>query len=211
MRGMKRRPFFIVSLTPADGMTLGALALACGGLLLALHGLLSLAIVLMLGAMLVDMLDGALARRMAWDSEFGRYLDSFADVFTYLVLPLFALFQFGMRDALSVLALFAFLACGVLRLARFNIVGTVKDEGVEYHLGLQVIWSHLLVVLVFPAWHLWGEIVRVPVTAALLVMSFFMVRHVRFRKPTQYGQLAILIVAVAATYGYLHVTGLTAP
>jgi CDP-diacylglycerol--serine O-phosphatidyltransferase len=208
---MKGPAYFIVSLTPADGMTLGALGIAGAGLLVALDGLLSLAIALMLLAMLVDMLDGAVARRMGWESEFGRYLDSFADVFTYLLLPLFILFQFGMQDALSVTALFAFLAAGFLRLSRFNIIGTVQEAGVEYHLGLQVIWSHLLVVLVFPAWHWLGDAVRFPVAAVLLGMSFLMVRNLKFRKPTQYPALALLILSVASAYALLHFRGVTAP
>ncbi len=208
---MKGPEYFIVSLTPADGMTLVALEISGTGLLLALHGLLSLAITLMLLAMLVDMLDGAVARRMGWESDFGRNLDSFADVFTYLLLPLFVLFQFGLQDALSVTALFAFLAAGVLRLSRFNIIGTVREAGVEYHLGLQVIWSQLLVVLVFPAWHWLGDMVRFPVAAVLLGMSFLMLRNLKFRKPTQYPALAVLILAVAAAYLDLHLHGLLAP
>jgi phosphatidylserine synthase len=211
MHRMNRRPTFILALTWVDGMTLGGLLISCAGLFSALHGRLSLAISAMLLAMLVDMLDGMLARRMHWESDFGRYLDSFCDAFTYLALPLFILYQFGMQDAPSLVALFAFLAAGVLRLSRFNIVGTVQESGVEYHLGLQVIWSHLLVAVAFPAWHWLGAEVRYPLAGILLVMSYFMIRNLRFRKPTQYVRLSILILAVAAAYYYLYLTGVFAP
>jgi CDP-diacylglycerol--serine O-phosphatidyltransferase len=165
----------------------------------------------MLLAMFVDMLDGALARRLGLESEFGRYLDSFCDVFTYLLLPMFILHQFGMRDAPSLAVLFLFLVSGLLRLSRFNIIGTVEQAGVPYHLGLQVIWSHLLVVLAFPAWRFFGDAIRYPLAVTLLAMSFFMIRNMRFRKPTQYGPLGAVILSVSAAYFYLHFAGIRAP
>ena len=211
MRSLSPRPYFILSLTWADAMTLGGLLLSSAGLFSALHGRLTLAIAAMLLAMWVDMLDGILARRMRWESEFGRYLDSFCDACTYLALPLFILYQFGMQDALSLAALFAFLACGLLRLSRFNMVGTVTEAQVEYHLGLQVIWSHLLVAVAFPAWRWLGPDVRYPLAAALFVMSFFMIRNLRVRKPVQYARLTFVILSVAAAYFYLHLIGVSVP
>jgi len=208
---MKRPPYFIIAPSPVDFLTLASLLLSGLGLLAAMHELLTLAIGLMLLAMFVDMLDGLLARRLGLESEFGRYLDSFCDVFAYLVLPLFVLYQFGMQDPFSLIALFAFLAGGLLRLSRFNILSTVEEAGVQYHLGLQVIWSHLVVVLAFPLWHWLGENLRVPLAVVLLGMSFFMIRNLRFRKPTQYGRLTALILGVATVYFYLYLTGLHTP
>lgn len=204
-------PYFIVSLSWVDVLTLGSLLVSSLGLLAAFYHALTLAIALMLLAMFVDMIDGLLARRMNLESEFGRYLDSFCDAFAYLVLPLFILYQFGMNDPFSLLALFAFLACGILRLARFNILSTVEEAGVKYHLGLQVIWSHLVVVLTFPLWRWLGANVRYPLAIILLGMSFFMIRNLRFRKPTQYKRLTLLIFSVAAFYFYLHISGVYIP
>lgn len=211
MRGLSKPPYFIITLHWVDALTLGSLALAGLGLLAALQGRLSLAIALMLLAMVADMFDGALARRFNQATEFGRYLDSFCDVFTYLALPLFVLYQFGMNDALSLVALFAFLASGLLRLARFNMIGTVEEAGVHYHLGLQVIWSHLLVVLAFPVWRWLGGPARYLIAVALAVMSLYMIRNLRFRKPTRYVLLTLLILSVAAVYFYLHWLGIDAP
>ncbi len=211
MRGLSKPPYFIITLHWVDALTLGSLALAGLGLLAALHGRLSLAIALMLLAMVADMFDGVLARRFNQATEFGRYLDSFCDVFTYLALPLFVLYQFGMRDALSLTALFAFLASGLLRLSRFNVIGTVEEAGVHYHLGLPVIWSHLLVVLAFPLWWWLGDPARYIIAGALGVMSVCMIRNLRFRKPTRYALLTIIILSVAAVYFYLHSLGIDAP
>ena len=208
---MNKPAHFIVSPNLVDLLTLASLLLASLGVLSALNGMLTLAIVLMLLGMFVDMMDGMLARRLLLESEFGRYLDSFCDVFTYLILPLFILYQFGMQDPISILALFVFLVCGILRLARFNILSTVEEAGVKYHLGLQVFWSQIVVVIVFPAWRWLGAGVRYPVCAILLIMGYFMIRNLRFRKPTRYKRLTLLIFTVAAIYFYLHLTGILIP
>lgn len=208
---MNKRPHLIVSPSWVDWLTLGSLLLSVVGLWCAVQENLSLAIVFMLLAMFVDMLDGLLARRFGLESEFGRYLDSFCDVFTYLVLPLFILYQFGMQDMLSVTALFIFLASGLMRLSRFNIVGTVEEKNVQYHVGLQVVWSQLVVVLAFPAWHWLGSLARYPLSLVLMLMSFLMVRNILVRKPTQYTLLTVIILSVAGLYAYLHFSGIRTP
>lgn len=208
---LDRRHGFIVSLSWIDVLTLGSLLLACAGLLAALHGRLTLAIALMLLALLADMLDGALARRTRRESEFGRYLDGFCDVITYLLLPMFVLYQFGMQDPLSLAAFFVFISAGVLRLSRFNMVGVLAQADALYYLGLPVFWSHLVVGLAFPVWRWLGHWARYPIVATLLVMSLYMIRNRRFRKPTRYARLAALILSAAAVYLYLHAAGSLAP
>lgn len=208
---MNEKKYFIISLNWADWLTLSSLLLSSLGLLSALHATLALAIGLMLLAMFVDMLDGPIARYMNLESDFGRYLDSFCDVFTYLVLPLFILYQFGMQDVPSISALFIFLVCGLLRLSRFNIIGVIEDSGVAYHVGLQVIWSHLLVVLAFPVWMWLGKTVRYPLILILLVMSLFMIYNLKFPKPTRYTFQSIVILSVTLIYFYLHLIGIYIP
>lgn len=208
------RPGFIIALSWIDVITLTSLLLAGLGLVAALHGRLSLAIGIMLLGMFTDMLDGALARAPAnarGESEFGRYLDSFCDVFVYLVLPMLILYQFGMQDLLSLAAIFAFLAGGVLRLSHFNMVGAVEEAGVKYHLGLPVYWSQFIVAAAFPLWHWWGGSTRYLLAAGLLAASVLMVRNLRVRKPVTYVGQAILILSAAAIYFYLHFTGSLAP
>lgn len=205
------RQYFIVSLRWLDNLTLGSLLLACLGLLAALYDRLSLATAIMLLSLFTDMLDGALARRSGQTTEFGRYLDSLGDVVIYLLLPVFVLYQFGLHDPLSLAVLFGFVAAGVLRLARFNMIGVVVDSDDLYYLGLPVFWSHLLVALAFPLWHWLGAVARYPILIALLVMSVSMLRNLRFRKPTGYTRLGLLILSVAALFAYLHFTGVFVP
>jgi len=198
----------------ADWVTLSSLVLSCLAWRAALGGAISLGIALLALSMLTDMLDGPVARRTRGETPFGRHLDSLADVFVYLVAPMAVLYRMGQDDRLSLVAILAYFAAGVLRLAHFNVVGAVPDAarpGAAYHVGLPVIWSHLVVALAFPAWHVWGAAARPAIALVLLAQSALMVSPLRFRKLTWYAPQAALILAVAAAYMYLHLTGLRAP
>src|SRR5207247_7757691 len=73
-------------------------------------------------AMLMDILDGRVARLMKATTQFGLEFDSLADVVSFCVAPAFLIYSF----ALSVLGrpawfgAFLFVVCGALRLARFT-------------------------------------------------------------------------------------------
>lgn len=195
---------FIISLDWIDALTIGSLLIACAGIWSALRGMLSLAIALMLLAMFTDMLDGMLARATRGGTEFGRYLDSFCDVFTYLLLPMLVLYQFGMQDTLSLIALFIYILAGILRLSHFNMHGIQNKGGKDYHVGLPVFWSQLLIVLAFPLWYWTAEKAKTILLSVLFIMSYFMITRNLFPKPVRYRFLTILILSVAASYFYLH-------
>ncbi|HOK47918.1 MAG TPA: CDP-alcohol phosphatidyltransferase family protein, partial [Bryobacteraceae bacterium] len=86
-------------------------------------------------AFLLDGLDGRIARLTNTTSEFGREMDSLADVITFGIAPAVLGFAWGAqfvissamfewRDQLRGLAYFIpflFLLCGAARLARFNV------------------------------------------------------------------------------------------
>jgi len=83
---------------------------------------------LILAAMVFDALDGAAARLSRSSSEFGGQLDSLCDVISFGAAPAFLLLRLGQEwndrplvgKAVAVVAAL-YLACTVLRLARFNM------------------------------------------------------------------------------------------
>src|SRR5256885_9346717 len=80
------------------------------------------AIWFILGAFVFDFLDGRLARLGGHDSAFGREFDSLADVVSFGVAPALLVYRIVLqefRTACWIIALI-YLACGALRLARFN-------------------------------------------------------------------------------------------
>jgi CDP-diacylglycerol--serine O-phosphatidyltransferase len=77
-------------------------------------------------AVLLDGLDGRIARMTKATSEFGVELDSLADVLTFGIAPAVMAYTwgYGSTEGLELLAWgtsFFFLICGALRLARFNV------------------------------------------------------------------------------------------
>jgi CDP-diacylglycerol--serine O-phosphatidyltransferase len=104
-----------------------------------------------------DALDGRIARMTNTESDFGRELDSLADVITFGVAPSILAYTWGFRmlpmlphphlrqNALDfgVVAAFLFLICGACRLARFNVTTNPKPSnpgrpGRRYFVGMPI-------------------------------------------------------------------------
>ncbi len=80
------------------------------------------AIWLVLGAFVFDFLDGRLARLGGHESAFGREFDSLADIVSFGLAPALMVYRVVLQEfprACWIIA-FIYLACGALRLARFN-------------------------------------------------------------------------------------------
>ena len=111
----------------------GALAMAAGSEAYAAH--FSAAAIMIGLAVLLDGLDGRIARMTNTTSDFGREMDSLADAITFGMAPAVLAFAWGvygvetygnaaLRDHLmraGYFLCFVFLLCGSMRLARFNI------------------------------------------------------------------------------------------
>ena len=75
-----------------------------------------------LGAFVFDFLDGRLARLGGNETAFGREFDSLADIVSFGLAPALMVYRVVLNEfpiACWVIA-FVYLACGALRLARFN-------------------------------------------------------------------------------------------
>ena len=109
-------------------------------------------------AILFDGLDGRIARMTNTTSEFGKQLDSLADVITFGVAPAFLAYAWGVRYAgapfgnpelqaklvqLGAIITFLFLTAGASRLARFNIQVNPQPSnpgrpGRKYFVGMAI-------------------------------------------------------------------------
>jgi CDP-diacylglycerol---serine O-phosphatidyltransferase len=127
------------------------------------------ACVLVFAALIFDILDGRIARWRQKTSAMGRELDSLADVISFGVAPAIIAYGCGMQGLYDRVVLVYFVACGVSRLARYNVTADALSEGtgkVKYFEGTPIPTSILLVLLMLlAAWsgavreHLWfGEI-----------------------------------------------------
>lgn len=88
------------------------------------------AIWFILGACFFDLLDGRLARLGGHESAFGREFDSLADIVSFGVAPALMVYRIVLQEfprACWIIA-FIYLACGALRLARFNTVSALQEN-----------------------------------------------------------------------------------
>jgi CDP-diacylglycerol---serine O-phosphatidyltransferase len=101
-------------------------------------------------ALLMDVFDGRVARSRGEVSPLGQELDSLADIVSFGVAPAAMAFSAGMRGEWDCLCLMLFVACGISRLARYNVTAsTLADTTgkVRYFEGLPIPTSLLLVTL----------------------------------------------------------------
>ncbi|MCF8029302.1 MAG: CDP-diacylglycerol--serine O-phosphatidyltransferase [Desulfohalobiaceae bacterium] len=103
--------------------TIGSILAAFLGILWAVDSRFVIAAMAILVSALLDGLDGKVARITKAGSEFGIQMDSLADLVAFGVSPalLIYLWQTQSFGRLGVACSFLFLACGALRLARFNV------------------------------------------------------------------------------------------
>lgn len=141
-------------------------------------------------AMFFDGFDGRVARLTKTQSDFGVELDSLADVISFGAAPALLLYKWALMDlgTSGVFIAFAFLACGALRLARFNVLAhneTHKGGG-RHFVGLPIPLAAGTVVSMVFAHHglMGGELdssLRAPLAGVVLGLSALMVSTVRYR------------------------------
>ncbi|EGJ09082.1 CDP-diacylglycerol--serine O-phosphatidyltransferase [Rubrivivax benzoatilyticus JA2 = ATCC BAA-35] len=105
---------------------------------------------LVLAALVFDVLDGRIARWRQKSSAMGRELDSLADVISFGVAPAIMAYGVGMQGLYDRIVLVYFVACGVSRLARYNVTAETLSEGgdkVKYFEGTPIPTSILIVAL----------------------------------------------------------------
>jgi len=143
----------------ADWLTLANAVCGAGGVLASLDFVQSrdvsrllVACALVALALVFDVLDGRVARWRRESSMMGRELDSLADVISFGVAPAAIAYAAGMQGFWDAIILMYFVACGVSRLARYNVTADALSQGgkVRYFEGTPIPTSIVLVGLV--AW-----------------------------------------------------------
>lgn len=184
------------------------LNLACGiySILMTIRGQYQTAALLVGGSLLADGLDGRVARLIRADGEFGRELDSLADVVSFGAAPAILAYQAALDPlgtyGLAVAALFPI--CGALRLARFNIV---KTSG--FFIGLPITAAGtLLAGLIYTTAA--RAVPAAAVAATALVLAYLMVCTIpypdfkklhgaRFRLRDYAGPLALVLALLVTS------------
>jgi CDP-diacylglycerol--serine O-phosphatidyltransferase len=116
-----------------------------------------IAALLVPAAFVFDVFDGRIARWRKQNSALGRELDSLADVISFGVAPAALAFGVGLDGAWDCAILAYFVACGVSRLARYNVTAEALSADasgkVKYFEGTPIPTSVLLVgLMALAAW-----------------------------------------------------------
>jgi len=138
---------------------------------------------LVFAALVFDILDGRIARWRQNASAMGKELDSLADVISFGVAPAMIGYGCGLQGLYDRIILAYFVACGVSRLARYNVTTEELSAGgdkVKYFEGAPIPTSLLIVgLLVWAAWagalhqSLWfGEVTLAGFKFHPLVLTF---------------------------------------
>ncbi len=196
--------------------TVTALALCCGlsGVRAAIDGQWTLAVLLIVGAGMLDGIDGRIARLLRANTRFGAELDSLSDVIAFGVAPATILYlwsltaapKFGWTAALSLTV------CCALRLARFNANIDVADQphksagfntGVPAPAGagLALLPLYLWLITDMPIFREWAVVMPWIIFVALLMISnvaTFNWSSVRLRREWRLFAMALIALAGAA-------------
>lgn len=116
--------------------TLAALFGGFYSIVMAMNGRFDLATIGVFCAMVLDSLDGRVARLTHTQSAFGEQMDSLADMVSFGAAPALIAYEWALRPIgrWGWIAAFVYCACAALRLARFNVNTGVVDK--RYFQGL---------------------------------------------------------------------------
>ena len=163
-------------------------------------------------AIVLDTLDGRVARMANASSEFGKEFDSLADQVSFGVAPMVLAFQWGLSlwPRLGWLVGFLFVICGAMRLARFNIQQSATDK--RFFVGLPIPGAAAVVAALvyrFPE-PMTSQAEALPVLGLVTALSFLMVSKLRYYSfkdfdiKKRHPSLMILFLALVIVAVFTH-------
>lgn len=180
---MKNRFYFTTAAFP-NVITMLNLVAGFFSMLMSIQERYEYAVWLVFLALILDSLDGHVARIFGNQTEFGKELDSLADVVSFVVAPcIFVTKVLFPHVSLALLAVvIVYLCAGVFRLARFNVHPTCSGcfEGLPTPAGALTL---MMTMLAFRVNH-WGErsFSLVSVVFLMTALGFLMVSEIPYPK-----------------------------
>lgn len=124
-RDGKRKLLFVPNSVTAANIVVGFIAM-----LAAADGKFRLAVSLLVVAVLLDLVDGRVARMLGATSRFGKEMDSLSDSLSFCAAPAFLVHQAILRplEGFGVAIAVTYVLAGVYRLARFNLTSDEHEK-----------------------------------------------------------------------------------
>ncbi len=154
-------------------------------------------------AVVFDALDGKIARATRTTSRFGVEYDSLADLISFGLAPGVMMYLWALKPMgrIGWLAAFLFLACGALRLARFNT--QVNHINSAYFTGLPIpaaAGMNAATLLLCHKIGVEGTAYPVLILAMIYILSFLMVSTIKynsFKKPELFRKMNFNVLVAA--------------
>ena len=154
-------------------------------------------------AILLDSMDGFIARLTNSTSEFGLQLDSLSDVISFGVAPSILVLKWGLLPdvdpRLAGAAAFTFTLCGAMRLARFNI----QSGNRKHFVGLPIpaAGGTIAAIVYFFKDPIAEQVFAGVMVAVTFVLAFLMVSTLRYNSPKgialgKKSHLTVLVIAL---------------
>lgn len=143
------------------------------------------AAIAILVAVVFDMLDGKSARWTNSTSQFGVEYDSLADLVSFGVAPGLLIYSWALsgHGMVGSAVMFAFVACGALRLARYNVMAATSES--RYFTGLPIPAAASVVATLVVFDHhivrMGAEVKPLLILIMTLVLAFLMVSTIKYR------------------------------
>lgn len=165
-----------------NAITLSNLVFGALSLIYSSHQRYHLAAIMILLAVVMDSMDGRVARRLNVSGDLGKELDSLCDLVSFGVAPALLYIaasvgtihnNTGLVYGGTIIGII-FIVCGAYRLARFNILNIH-----EYYVGIPITLAGFIVALIYIS------IPGISVVIMMIVMAllaFFMVSHITIPK-----------------------------
>ncbi len=164
--------------------TIGAMFAGFYAIVGAMKGYYKSAAIAIFVALIMDGLDGRIARLLQAQSEFGAQLDSLSDMLSFGIAPALVLYSWSLAvlGKLGWLVAFFYAVCTALRLARFNVQAKKIDK--RYFQGLSTPAAAALVasvILVCSIHDIAGDSLAVPALILAILLGLLKVSAIRYR------------------------------
>jgi CDP-diacylglycerol--serine O-phosphatidyltransferase len=142
-----------------------------------------LAAVAILLAGVFDVFDGKVAKLSGATSKFGMQYDSLADLISFGIAPALLAFSWALRPygKFGWLAAFLFVACGAIRLARYNVMASSGET--KYFKGLPIpVAASMIAFTILLYFQLieTGWVKDIVILVMIYILAFLMVSNIRY-------------------------------
>lgn len=163
----------------ADIVSLGNIIAGFLSIINSIEGNFILSVQFLCLAFILDHLDGKIARKMNTTSEFGKEIDSLCDIVSFIIAPVIFTYCLGYNNPFHILIYIIYIASGTLRLARYNVTGTVEDG--KYYEGIPVTGS-----IIIPLTYLILQYIKINTDLCIIlyiIHAILMLSTVKIKKP----------------------------